>query len=101
MKPTIFKTPDDLRSIVVSSHKTNQIHIDCNITETDVVYFAHVLCTHKVPAVDVEVYPGKMPVGRIIVMNDSPKPNQDDEQCLQLISDSFECYFNAIAYPGP
>jgi len=101
MKPTTFTTPDDLKSIVVSTHKTNQLQIDCNIAETDVVYFAHVLRTHKVPAVDVEVYPGKKPVGRIIVMNDSPNTRKNDEQCLQLISDSFECYFNAIAYPGP
>lgn len=101
MKPTIFKTPDEQKSIVVSSHKLNQIKIDCNINESDVVYFAHVLRTHKVPAVDVEVYPGQKPVGRIIVMNDSPNSCKDDEQCLQLISESFECYFNAIAYPGP
>jgi len=101
MKPTTFTTPDDQKSIIVSSQKANQILIDCNIAETDVVYFAHVLRTHKVPAVDIVVYPGQKPVGRIIVMNDSPKPHQNDEQYLQLISDSFECYFNAIAYPGP
>jgi len=101
MKPATFTTPDGLRSIIVSSSNIKQIVIDCNINQSDVIYFAHVLRTHKVPAVDIDVFPGQKPVGRIIVMNDSPKPHQYDEQYLQLISDSFECYFNAIAYPGP